>query len=424
MTSYLKSQQNKRQNKIISSKDGDASTALLYLMLFVAFFRETLVLLGVSALSTVLYYAMIVIVAAICGIVILRMFNTKIEIRYILQFVVGVLICVFLLLSNLLSPNFSFSQNGSQMIGIMLLTVFLCCEWIIPVNKGVVDCFLWLNFLTSVILAFGMLLGSNYLGSNLIYRYASTNQAGIITMLVAIQLALQFLVYKKRQNRLVCILTAVMFLLMTVACYLTRSRACLITVILFLFVLIVFGTKKKAVRVISIVLLAVAVLFPLIWVAFFELMGENTDLMLFGKPIFSGRETIWINIIDSVFELPFNLHISELIEGSVTDHSAHNAFWELIWSYSIWFVAVYFGFICSKVTDSYKSVKGKITLAFFVALIVLFLHMCFETTMISGAVNFTIKAFLVIPIMRGVADDVEFESINSSSGLQRSKYLR
>ena len=304
MTSYLKRDKTKNKNKINLTKTNDVATALLYLMLFVAFFRETFMLLGVSAFSTVLYYAMICIVAAICGIVIVQMFVTKIQRRYIFQFIVGISICTFLVLSAIISPRFSFSRNGTQTIGIMLLTMFLCCEWIIPVSKGVLHCFLWLNFCTSVILTLGMALGSNYLGSDLIYRYASTNQAGIITMLVAIQLILQLIVYKQLNNRKVCFACAVMFAFMVVACYLTRSRACLITVLLFLAILLVFGTKKKAVRIISLILLAVAVLFPLIWVLFFEIMGENTDLLLFGKPIFSGRETLWINIIDSVLESP------------------------------------------------------------------------------------------------------------------------
>lgn len=424
MTSYLKNNQSKSNINVNAEKQDNAATTLMYLLLTVAFLRESAMLFGITAVSTLFYYAMIGIVALICGLTLVSIFYVKVQTRHLIQFLTGVAVCVFLLLTNVLNKDFSFSENGIQMIGIMLLTLFLCCEWIIPINKKLVDSFLWFNFATSIILALNMLRSSNYLGSELIFNYASTNQAGISTMLVSIQLFLQFLVYKKRNNYFICSVTLIMFFVMFVACYLTKSRACLLSVILFLLIVGIFGSNKKSVRIISVLLMTLSLLFPLFWVMFFELLGGDTTITVFGKPLFSGREGLWITIIESIFTTPFSLHITELVSGSVIEHSAHNAFWELIWCYTIWFALVYFGFVASKVTDAYRSVKGKLSLAFFAALIILFFHMCFETAMISGAVNFTIKAFMIISIMRGVYEYDGFEGVGSSTGLQRSKYLR
>lgn len=425
MTSYLRRKEEQQDRTTERTQNlSNAATVLLYVLLFVSFFREILVLLGFSAVSTVFYYAMVLIIAVISGLVIVSMINTKLNIKNIVQFFGGVLISLFLLGANLLNDKFVFSEHGVQMIGIILLTLYLSCEWIIPITKGIINCYFGLNFVTALILAAGIFIGSNYKYSNLIYNYASTNQAAIILMLVAMHLFIQAIIYINRKNYTVSTLSLILFCLMIVACYLTKSRAGVLTILLFLFIYLMMKASKSTIKVISVVLCLAPVVFPLIWVLFYSLIGANSDLTIFGKPIFSGRENIWIEIIETVIEHPFRLNLTELIFGSSAGHSAHNAVWQFIWSYNIIFAGVYIIFLYSKTRDAYLGTRGRITVAIYASILVLFFHMCFENALISGAVNFTFKAFLMITLLRGVDDDEPFKSIGGGSGLQRSKYLK
>lgn len=427
MTVYLRDTERKIKDRKKKKPgiSGDATTSLLYVLIFAAFFRELLVFLGMTAFSTVFYYGMIVVLACICGLTLVRMFNENFSVKEIFEFIAGIVLSVLILSLNIFNSSFTYSSNGKSMIGLLMITVFLCCESSIKVTPKVLDCYLFFNLLQSFYLAVGMLIPSNYFQSDLIYKYASTNHAGIMTMLTAIWLFIMLAINLKRKKRFLCFLSAVMLVLMIAACYLTRSRASFLSIALFLAVSFVMSVNKKVIVPLTVVIMIAVLIFPLLWVAFYEAMGGSSDATVFGKTIFSGREIIWISIIESVLSQPFAVHISEEVLTSIgTNHSAHNALWELMWNYTVWFMVAYFAFLISKVTDAYRDIKGKISLLFYVGIVVVFFHMCFETTFISGAVNFVIKAFLMIPMMRGVTDDVPFKDNGGGAGLQRSAYLK
>jgi hypothetical protein len=132
--------------------------------------------------------------------------------------------------------------------------------------------------------------------------------------------------------------------------------------------------------------------------------------MILGKSFFSGREVLWNNIFTIVTQNPlivnFNQSVPTIGMGYYGDGlGTHNAFLGILWNYSLpVMVLIYFLFIF-KVHNCSKKVKGIVGISMIAVLLSMFFHMAFEETLLSGGVNYMLKAFFLVPMIGEIENE-------------------
>lgn len=248
------------------------------------------------------------------------------------------------------------------------------------------------------------LLFPHFYNSGVLILYTTNpNQAAIIYMAMFMNM-LTYVVSKKRST-VVRILITMLCIGLFIGCCLTESRTsiacCIIAVIVYL---LCKKVKKPPSSVLARVVIVSYALFPIIVEFAFSALGLDVSELL------TGRDGIWEKVISSTIRNPLDAHFTESIisEGSyyVENLSAHNVFLELVWKYSLptgILFAIFIYMIFDK-TSAFLS-KGKVPTMLFATFVACLLHMCFEATLISGALDFSL--YIVLPLVLGLKVDFE-----------------
>ena len=208
--------------------------------------------------------------------------------------------------------------------------------------------------------------------------------------------------YNKKQSFiLLCTMVGLIFLIC-----LTKSRTGLLSLAVcgfgYLFVKLPKG-KKAFPRMVQVILLCAPVWIPIFVMLLMTVLP--VDIVVWNKPLFSGREHIWKNIFEEMIKNPFICHLdsspyySKISVNNVETWKAwgcHNGFLSVLWNYgfcvSILVIVV--------LSNCIKTIKGKINNNFTVKMIYLIVmasivSLSFEDALLTGNICTT----YLIPVL-------------------------
>lgn len=258
----------------------------------------------------------------------------------------------------------------------------------------------------SVVLIFAAFVPAFYKEGSLLLYTANENQAGIIYMCMFMNMMV-YLQLKKRFG-----LSYFMVILIAIGtfagCCMTHSRTSILCCVLVVFIYLIFKRKNKPFSSFMIILImAVFVLLPFIVV--YVLPKFNVDI----NAITTGRDDIWGKVISDSMLNPFKANFTDpIFPNSVTygqEINAHNVLLELTWRYSIPIGIFFIIFMYLIISKTNKLVgRNRFSIMLFATLATCLIHMCFEASLISGALDFSL--YIVLPLVMGYNLELKSET--------------
>lgn len=154
----------------------------------------------------------------------------------------------------------------------------------------------------------------------------------------------------KSKKLLKNLLIAALFALSFWAMFNYKSRGTTVVLLAFAFMVNLPAKiyEKKRIFIVAVLFTLFVILFPFIYL---RLYGLDYSLTVFGKPLFTGRQTLWLNVIDKFKQNPLSLIIGL---GSKTDIggnylNVHNGILSIVVCFGLVGFAIYYGYILYKI---------------------------------------------------------------------------
>ena len=188
----------------------------------------------------------------------------------------------------------------------------------------------------------------------------------------------------------------------------THSRTSIACCVLVVLVYLVFKHKSKPFSsIIIILIMTMFVCLPFLVVYVLPRLGININA------ITTGRDGIWLKVISESFASPFKANFTDpIFPYSVTygqQINAHNVLLELTWRYSMPIGVFFIIFMFLIISKTNKLVgRNRFSMMLFATLIICLVHMCFEASLISGALDFSL--YIVLPLVMGYNFELKSEN--------------
>lgn len=365
-------------------------------LILALFMRMFLLILGFRPIASALFI-IIHVLALLTGVkYVIHMFTAKRKNESIPLLIVFAIMVVYigaLYLINRLRPVSLEELPVTLLIVCLLVAASDGCV----VSKTIFKLYFKFSMIASIVLIFSAMIPSFYKDGSLILYTANENQAGVIYMCMFMNM----LVYLQMKKRFGISYFMVLFIAIGVfaGCFMTQSRTSIICCVLAVLVYLVFKRKTKPFSGFLIMLIMVLFVFlPVILAYAFPKLDADITV------ITTGRNTIWEKVISTALANPFNANFTDpILPESVTYGqviNAHNVLLELIWRYSIPVGIFFIIFMYMIISKANKMVgRNKLSIMLFAVFATCLVHMCFEATLISGALDFSL--YVVLPLVMG-----------------------
>ena len=387
----------------------DCFVIMQYIVISIVYLREYCLFFGLTQMASWLYEWAFVTFAFLLFLVCINSIIKRFKIDQIFTAVLGILLIVLILISAIKVIGFELTSKGQITVSQVLLLLYFILLPGIESNKSIFCYVCRLNIILSIIHMVMAFLPNSYFNGRLVYFYANPNESGLSLYLTAAYLFV-YSIYCKGKKKYIAFL---LLLSEIILCYLSGSRASLFS-ILMAFVVYLIMSKKKVIRIfpnmITIIILF-SVIFPSIWVVVYKLVPDKSITFL-GKPLFSGREAIWMSMIETIIDNPLRMHYKESIRYttpggyvrfSPSDYGPHNAFWGILWDYNIIILMLTVWIINKRLREVIKHIDSKFKLAMGTIIISLFVVMTFETTLLSAGFNYMFRSFYLLVFLKSKA---------------------
>lgn len=232
-----------------------------------------------------------------------------------------------LFINILLIENIVFDDIIRILYFISTLWFFYTCVNI-KVNKFIYYAIYLIILIISAIYIFSFYVNPQYLGDRLILGYGNPNYLGMWLSIVIMYL----LFFLDNNNPIIMnIITIVLCIYIGYLLLLTNSRTSIVTVVIYLSYLL-FHFKNRRVNTYVLMLL---ILFPFIFALSYCLLSiiiGDSELIVLGKNIFTGREKIWINYWYLLSSNPFTGLYRLLNDNYI---NIHNTLLSILYYYGI-----------------------------------------------------------------------------------------
>ncbi len=192
---------------------------------------------------------------------------------------------------------------------------------------------------------------------------------------------------KKKVNLLI-----ILGLMYTLSKLQSRTSFICALILLFIVLLLRLRIRRWMVSVVWIV--------PIVFVFIQRLLTKIHLLSLFNKPIESGREVLYFNYIDDVFESPVSFVLGNFMNNQLANN--HNVFFTILLNFGMIGCIIYFLFWKNE-TCNLNIFSTKIANYAWCALSVFIIHSMAESAMMSGCLTFGI---CIVLINRMTKDDL------------------
>ncbi len=365
-------------------------------LILALFVRMFLLIFGFKQIAAALFI-IIHVLALMLGIkYVIRMFANKQKNENIPMLIIFVVMTVYigaLYLINRLTPMSLEELPVTLLIVCLLVAASDGCA----VSKTIFKLYFKFSMIASIVLIISAMIPAFYKEGSLILYTANENQAGVIYMCMFMNM----LVYLQMKKRFSISYFMVLFIAIGVflGCVMTQSRTSIICCVLTVLVYSIFKRKTKPFSAFVImVIMAIFVFFPFITANILPRAGIDISV------ITSGRNNIWETVINSAFANPFNANFTvpilseSILYGQAIN--AHNVLLELIWRYSLPVGLFFIIFMHMMLSKTNKLVgRNRLSIMLFATFAICLVHMCFEASLISGALDFSL--YIVLPLVMG-----------------------
>ena len=365
-------------------------TGWLLLMCVMMARQLSLLINGTSSLATTLFKAAFVIFFVVFGSVFISNINKSSFVFSALIVIVGL---VFLLVGTR-------ALSRIELLAPFLLSVCALC--LLNMGSCYVDRVGWM--LKIYVIAVSVLLileagkGGNYTAKCLLYYTENPNQSAILCFSYFVNV-FYFRFDEKKKMWLVRLFYDALLVGVGYAIIKTQSRTIMLCVLL-LFLFKFFPFKKREIWIIATyIALFLAFLFPYIVSTIISFLGEG--FLLFGETVETGRELVWKNAIPLVWRNVFGVHFGKKIPMDVFQYysgvlDSHNAFLGIAWNYSAVVSVLFLAVVFLSLRRLFRYLSNEKISRMAPYLLVIFIHMAFETSLFGGAFDYTILCLFPI----------------------------
>ena len=266
------------------------------------------------------------------------------------------------------------------LLGYLALPIYLIYTPYLPTRKSMVNQIKIFNLLIALFFVYSFFVRPEYNADDaLSFGYSNPNRLGIyLVQNMSILLALA----KDKKEKYTRILFIAICAFETYLVYLTGARIALVCVII-LWVYFLNSNRAKIGRTTIIIFMVLPIVFLILVMViyYFEIIPQ--DAMLFDKKVFSGRERLYLYVLQSM-DLP------TWIIGNVGQYqfgNAHNAFLSIISTTGVLGLLIFYLFFFFAFMDLREcSENNRYKVMPLVGLLLLFVEGCAESaTLVSGA---------------------------------------
>ncbi len=377
------------------------------MLIFTLFARLFLLVFGLKQLASVLFI-IIHVLALLVGVkYVIHVLTNKQKKKAKTTIIVFMIMVIYI--------GAIYIINRSRPVSLEELPVTLSIVCLLAATLGgttvsyrILKIYLRFSMVASILLILAAMIPSFYKNGSLLLYTANENQAGVIYMC----LFMNMLVYWQMKKRFSVSYFAILFIAIGVfvGCCMTNSRTSIICCILTLLLWFVFKRKTKPFSSFTVmIIIALFVILPAVIVYVMPVL--NIDV----SEVFTGRPSIWEKVITESFANPLRANFTDpIFSDSITyghEINAHNVVLELVWRYSLPIGFFFILFIYMLISKTNKIVgRDKASFMLFATTISALVHMCFEATLISGALDFSL--YIILPLVMGANLEVKRENEN------------
>lgn len=347
--------------------------------------RHVLQILHFTVIASILFKLLYVAVFAFLMFTFIKKFKARQPFLQVIFFIVC-LVGISWVLVQLLTKYPEFLQSSATFL--LATPLLFSCDSIHVSRK---DSVLFFNLLciVAVVLAFSIFVPSNYKNGELLLYTLNGNQSGLLYMSVFMGI----FTYWKLARRRPFILLLLAFLLY--GCWRSNSRASFLVCILCVLFPLLFKKVPKFTDKILKLALVLLILIPMFSTALVNLIGEDFEVL--GGSLFTGRDRLWAQAFEGLRSDPFSIKLSNVITSDNGRRlGAHNTLLDVAWKYSLPIGIIFF----SSIIYMSKQIQKKLTSSESVVIIACFIggliHMTYEASIISGALDYTLYFLLSI----------------------------
>lgn len=383
---------------------------LLIYIIFLLLSRYLFLLFYINVISTIIFaivHILMVIFIFYKMFVLRKLSVSKISLFFFVYLLILFAGCI--LIFNY-SPGWEKNNTTITFILTLLLLAY-CAETTFPIK--IFNIYSFMIILVSVFFGLSILIPNNYNSNNELVLFTNNpNQCSLLYTSFFFGLFLTK-VYAP-ENKYKKIFLNVLMLFMIVGTWLTKSRTSTITCLLSLLFYFLINKKMIKPKTILYSMFLFLILFPFIYITIGNLI--DNDIQFLGKPLLSGRNILWKNIIYILFENPLSTHFTEWVPTTGFSYygsglNSHNTLLEIGWNYSmismLFFLIVLFIFFKQIEKNCFK-INNFASLAILSSIM---FYMSFEASIFTGALDFTLCFILPVLIGVGVKTNLDKEVV-------------
>lgn len=301
--------------------------------------RNICLFFSLNTIATGIFFSSYIVYALLIVVILLIKAQKPIELNQ--YFLVSYFLLFALVIVHCFYSVSIWTVNGYTPLSFFMTILFIAISRNVIITSSTIEFCCVTYIFQGIIAMFCVFIPGSFEYGSLVLHIGNPNQTAILLWEI---FAFSFLYWHKNRIKgkhaigLWIIMIGVMIMI-----YLTNSRSvilsCVICVLGYFWLTIsTYGNKLPLVG--QRILLATPLLFPVAIVTMVNLLPN--EVMVFGKRLFSGREQIWKNIIDSLLENPFSHHMleapyySRIMQDNVVVSKAwgsHNGILAVQWNY-------------------------------------------------------------------------------------------
>lgn len=379
--------------------------------------RNILLFSGMYEMASVVFYAIYISIAALIAMIIYNSLKKPIKVSFYTWASFSLL--VVLVTVPTMHGGSAWIDNGYAAISFLLtMILMISSKRIIVYEKTIMTCYKASVIQAIFAIAFSFFPNSYEYGA-LVLHMGNPNQTAIVLWPI---FSFCFLFWAKRSHsHRVSLALWILMIGIAVLIYRTECRAILLSVIITLG-LYFFTKRKNQLRpipgILQLIIWLTPFLIPIIVITLMSVLPTNITFL--GKLIFSGREQIWIKIVDAFHTHPFSSHLTEspsshyiMQNGTevIKNMGAHNGVLAIQWYYGLLTLLLVSVVMYARIQDakniSRTNVNSNVT---YIIILATIFSLSFEEGMLMGNVATT----LILPILFIICQS-EFSFENTAS---------
>lgn len=365
---------------------------LLVLFLILSVFRNICIMFSLMSVATLLFYSAHVVLALIIILIVLIKFRYVNENCYSLA---GVLVMIMALLIPMSYGVEIWLVSSFTPISFLFTILFLILSKDIIISEKTIRIVCLLHIIQAVFAVVFTFFPSSYEYGALVLHIGNPNQTAIVLWPSFVFCYLCWA--NNLENKNYTFVFFVLMIVLAIMIVLTQSRSIIIASLICI-LLHIWKMRKNGYDVLQLFVQSAIALAP-IYIPILILILMNilpSEVTIFGKLLFSGREQIWNNILDAFIQNPLANHLDSspyyskiLLNNAETikGWGAHNGFLAIQWNYGLFVLIPFVYILYNNVVEmrTYAEINSYSCLVY-IALIATLFSLSFEEAFLMGNV--------------------------------------